>query len=259
MAEAMVMTETSSHYDAGFYAAQREGSLRSARSIVPLVIEFLRPASVVDVGCGVGTWLSIFREEGVEDLCGVDGDYVPRGSLLFPAEAFVAADLAGEVPIGRSFDLAVSVEVAEHIDAGHAGTFVKTLVSLAPAVLFSAAIPSQGGASHVNERWPSYWASLFATHGFQPLDLFRGRVWDNPDVEAFYAQNLLLYADPATKASITVAECPPLDIVHPRIWEAGRPPTLRQIVRGLPDAVRWSAQHHLGRVLRPRARSEVTR
>lgn len=241
------MSRASSHYDTGFYAAQREGSLRSARLIVPLVIECLRPASVVDVGCGVGTWLSIFREGGVMDVCGVDGDYVQRDSLLFPPEAFVAADLAGEVSLGRSFDLAVSVEVAEHIDASHAGTFVNTLVSLAPAVLFSAAIPGQGGANHVNERWPSYWATLFATHGFEPLDLFRGRVWDNLDVETFYAQNLLLYADPATRSTITVSECPPLDIVHPRIWEAGRPPTLRQIVRGLPNAIRWSAQHHLGR------------
>lgn len=245
---------TGAYYDEGFYAAQREGSLRSARSIVPLVIDALHPSSVVDVGCGVGTWLKVFREVGITDAWGIDGDYVGRKSLLFPEDAFVAADLAEGVSLDRTFDLAVSVEVAEHIDAEHAERFVGTLTSLSPAVLFSAAIPRQGGASHVNERWPSYWARIFAVHGYQPLDLFRGRIWDDPDVEAFYAQNLLLYADPGARAKITVPESPPLDIVHPRIWEAGRPPTLRQIVRGAPDALRWSARHHLGRVRRTAAR-----
>ncbi|MBW3556584.1 MAG: class I SAM-dependent methyltransferase [Actinobacteria bacterium] len=239
---------TGAHYDEGFYAAQREGSLRSARSIVPLVIDALHPSSVVDVGCGVGTWVKVFREGGISDAWGIDGDYVSRDSLLFPEDAFIAADLADGVSLARTFDLAVSVEVAEHIEAERAERFVGTLTSLSPAVLFSAAIPRQGGASHVNERWPSYWARIFAAHGYQPLDLFRGRIWDDPNVEAFYAQNLLLYADPGARAKITVPECPPLDIVHPRIWEAGRPPTLRQIVQGAPEALRWSARHHLGRV-----------
>lgn len=251
------MTGTDTHYDDGFYVAQRQGSLLSARSIVPLVIEYLHPASVVDVGCGVGTWLSVFREAGVTDVCGIDGDYVRRDALLFPEEAFLAADLARGVSLDRRFDLAVCVEVAEHLEDEHAERFVRSLVTLAPAVLFSAAIPMQGGANHVNERWQSYWAGLFAGCGYRPLDLFRGRVWNDPSVEAFYAQNLLLYVDPATRAGLTVPECPPLDIVHPRIWEAGRPPTLGQIVRGLPDAIRWSARHHLGRARRrggPRGR-----
>lgn len=243
------------HYDDGFYAAQREGSLRSAQSIVPLVVDCLQPTSVVDVGCGVGTWLSVFRDAGISDVCGIDGDHVRRDALLVPEDAFLAADLAGGVSLGRTFDLAVSVEVAEHIDAEHAGTFVESLVALAPAVLFSAAIPQQGGASHVNERWPSYWAGLFASHGYQPLDLFRGRIWDDPNVEAFYAQNLLLFADADARARVTVPECPPLDVVHPRLWEAGRPPTLRQIVQGLPDALRWSVRHHLGRLRRGTAGS----
>lgn len=244
----MTRSRAHHHYDDGFYAAQREGSLRSAQSIVPLVIDHLRPTSVVDVGCGVGTWLRVFLDAGITDVCGIDGDHVRRDALLFPERAFVAADLAHGVSLDRTFDLAVSVEVAEHIEAEHAGAFVGSLVALAPAVLFSAAIPHQGGADHINERWQSYWASIFASYGYQPLDLYRGRIWDDPNVEAFYAQNLLLYVEDDSRARITVSECPPFDVVHPRLWEAGRPPTLRQIVRGLPDAVRWSVRHRLGRL-----------
>ena len=246
------MMESGSHYDDGFYAAQREGSLLSARSIVPLVIECLHPSSVVDVGCGVGTWLSVFRAAGVTDVRGIDGDHVRRDALLFPVEAFTAADLDQRVTLDRKFDLAVSVEVAEHIDPAHAEEFVKTLVSLAPAVVFSAAIPGQGGANHVNERWQSYWAGLFASHDYGPVDILRGRVWNDPNVEAFYAQNLLLYVHRNIRAKVSVLECPPIDIVHPRIWEAGRQPTLREIVQGLPNAIRWSAQYHLGRARRGR-------
>lgn len=234
------------HYGEGFYAAQRAGSVRSARSIMPMVIEYLHPSSAVDVGCGVGTWLSVLRESGVSDVCGIDGDHVRRDALLIPEELFVAADLTRGVSLNRTFDLAISVEVAEHLPATHAEGFVKTLVSLAPAVLFSAAIPGQGGAHHVNERWQSHWAELFRAWDYEPLDLFRGRIWNDPNVEAFYAQNLLLYVEPGARARITASECPPLDVVHPRLWEAGRPPTLRQIAQGLPDAIRWSARHHLG-------------
>ena len=49
-------------YAEQFYAEQREGSLCSAREVVPLILELVNPRSVVDVGCGVGTWLSVFVE-----------------------------------------------------------------------------------------------------------------------------------------------------------------------------------------------------
>lgn len=65
---------TGAHYDDGFYAAQRDGSVRSARAIVPLALDALHPSSFVDVGCGVGGWLEVFREGGVTDTGGIDGD-----------------------------------------------------------------------------------------------------------------------------------------------------------------------------------------
>jgi hypothetical protein len=117
----------------------------------------------------------------------------------------------------------VSVEVAEHLPADCAATFVATLTSLAPAVLFSAAIPFQGGTHHVNEQWPDYWAGLFKQRDYEVVDCLRDRIWDNDSVEWWYAQNLLLFAGPTALARYprlrqererTVVSR--LSLVHPR-------------------------------------------
>ncbi len=242
------------HYDPAFFHAWQPGSARSARVIVPLVVDLLRPGSVVDVGCGIGAWLSVFKEYGVEDVVGVDGDYVDRAELLVDPRRFVAHDLEEPLHLQRSFDLAVSLEVAEHLRPEAAETFVESLVRLAPVVLFSAAVPEQGGADHRNEQWPEYWAELFARHSYEPVDCVRRRVWSNPDVEVWYAQNTLLYVERSALARHERLACEPrpehgaLALVHPRAYlsalaDAPWRLTTRTLLAALPRAVvrtiRW--------------------
>lgn len=83
----------------------------------------------------------------------------------------------------RSFDLACALEVAEHLPADVANQFVALLVNAAPVEVFSAAIPRQGGKGHVNEQWPTYWASLFANHGYMAVDCIRPAVYGNEHVD----------------------------------------------------------------------------
>ena len=113
--------------------------------MVPLVLQLLPVRSVVDVGCGDGSWLVVFRKLGVKEILGIDGEYVDPGLLQIPQDCFQAFDLAKPFSLGRVFDLAVSLEVAEHLPAECAPGFVECLTRLAPSVLFSAAIPFQGG------------------------------------------------------------------------------------------------------------------
>lgn len=181
-------------YTGQFYANQSEGSLRSARVVVPLVMDMIRPKSVVDVGCGVGTWLAAFSENGVGKVLGLDGDYVDTSKLLIQKENFRPTDLSRPFSINERFDLAVSLEVAEHLPGSSAEDFVKTLVTLAPVVMFSAAIPLQGGTNHINEQWPHYWANIFGSFNYRMLDGLRGRIWQDPAVEWCYRQNLFLFA-----------------------------------------------------------------
>jgi len=183
-------------YSKAFFEDQIPGSLRSAEVVVPLVLEILgkKTKRVIDVGCGSGAWLSVFRKHGVRDVWGVDGVHVAKRMLMIPRERFITADLRKPLNQVRGrFDLVVSLEVAEHIPENRAEAFVNSLTRLSPVVLFSAAIPFQGGHHHVNEKWPDYWAGLFARKGFIPVDCIRKKIWDNNEVEFWYAQNILLF------------------------------------------------------------------
>ena len=181
-------------YTEEFYEIVREGSKESAKEIIPIVFEFIQPKSVIDVGCGVGTWLSVFQAHGVEDVWGIDGDYVDKNTLEIPKEKFLTIDLKSPFKLNRQFDLVVSLEVGEHLPQECAETFVESLTQLAPVILFSAAIPFQGGTDHVNEQWQDYWVKNFQNKGYVSIDCIRNRVWENERVEFWYAQNMLVFA-----------------------------------------------------------------
>jgi hypothetical protein len=164
--------------------------------VIPALIDILGapPASVLDVGCGVGTWLRAWQDEGVSDVLGIDGDYVSRSGLLVPIDQFEARNLAEGFDLGRTFELVQSLEVAEHIPPPAAETFVDSLVRHGDTVLFSAAVPAQSGKGHVNERLPSYWARHFRSRGYELCDVVRWRIWDRSDIGVDYRQNLLIFA-----------------------------------------------------------------
>ena len=205
-------------YDQDFYEFIRDGSRRSAEIIVPLITSILHPESVLDVGCGQGIWLKEFARNGVDDIRGVDGDYVSTNELVIRPEQFTAVNLERGLDLGRRFDFAMSLEVAEHLCADVADSFVASLVRHSTCVLFSAAIPEQGGTSHVNEQWASYWMEKFATHRYRPWD-FRAMLWNNPQIDHWYAQNMLLFVkegvDGDFPALAEIAGRQPLDLVHP--------------------------------------------
>lgn len=213
------------NYNQLFYAVQSDRSGRSAQEVVGLVNELLRPDSVVDVGCGIGAWLAEWRRQGVVDVLGIDGDWVDRGMLKIPEDQFVAHDLSRPYHSGRSFDLVMSLEVAEHLDPEDADTFVDLLTSLGPVVLFSAAIPNQGGQHHVNERWQGDWARDFEQRGYLAVDCVRPQIWDNQNVQVWYRQNIVLYVkkdaladNPVLRELQASREGSPISVVHPDLY-----------------------------------------
>ena len=201
----------------------RKGALTSAKHIVPIVLELIHPKSVVDVGCGTGEFLYTFKEHGVGDILGIDGEWVSRKKLRISEAFFLSADVEKPLKVDKKFDLVVSLEVAEHLRESSARTFVETLTRLGPVILFSAAIPFQGGTHHVNEQWPEYWVNFFQERGYLPIDCIRKKIWNNTEVSFWYAQNTLLFVegeylktnkrlkDEFTKTSDLV-----LSLVHPK-------------------------------------------
>lgn len=185
---------TVSGYDEQFYSSSAADLGRtSAAAVAGMVHEIVRPSSMVDFGCGNGAWVKAFAELGVDDHTGIDGPWVDREWLEFDAGRFQERDLAAGVSLDRTFDLAMSVEVAEHLPGASADRFVATLTEAAPVVLFSAAIPFQGGTGHVNEQWPAYWAAKFEDRGYVAVDALRPKIWERDDIAYYYRQNITFF------------------------------------------------------------------
>lgn len=211
-------------YDEKFYENRNE-TLHSAIIIVPLLQKMLKIESVVDVGCGPAEWLGVFARNGVTSVLGLDGEWVDKKILKIPQDKFISTDLKKPIVIDRTFDLAMSLEVAEHLPATVADQFVDSLTRLAPIVLFSAAIPLQGGSYHINEQWPKYWCNLFAARRFVGVDCLRSKIWNNKDVCWWYSQNMILFVRhdvldlyPEVKVEYERNEKEVLPLIHPRLF-----------------------------------------
>jgi SAM-dependent methyltransferase len=224
-------------YNAKFYR-QLEATRHSAGEILPIVIELLKPSSMVDFGCGAGQWLAAALELGIADILGIEGEWISAADLAIPREKLLIHDLTSPLDLGRRFDLALSLEVAEHLPPSQARIFVKGLTDAADRVLFSAAIPFQGGRNHQNEQWPQYWAGLFSDFGYGCYDVIRPRVWENTRIVWYYAQNCLLFARPDSVGGLGSSTLP-LALVHPAAWrtQAEKWNSPGKLLERLPKAV----------------------
>ncbi|MCI0599714.1 MAG: methyltransferase domain-containing protein [Beijerinckiaceae bacterium] len=208
-------------YSESFFVGQQDGSISAAQVVVPIVLSLFPCRSVVDVGCGVGGWLKEFERRGISDYLGVDGDYVPRRMLKIPEDRFLPLDFEKVTDLGRCVDLACSLEVAEHLPASRAKPFIALLVKAAPVVLFSAATPHSGGLGHLNEQLQSYWARLFAEHGYIALDPIRPVIFGDSRVQWWYRQNIIVYCMPEYRPQgcAVVTSSYELDRIDPELLE----------------------------------------
>ena len=179
-------------YGDGFYAFLATFAVASAECVVPIVLEATGGRSIADFGCGHGAWLNVWQRAGL-DVQGVDGPYVDQSKLLIDPMAFKAADLSLPINLGRRFDLVQSLETAEHLPKSSAATFVASLTAHSNYVLFSAAVPGQGGEHHINEQSPEFWRRIFRAHNFVAVDLIRPAVSRNRNVQIWYRCNTILY------------------------------------------------------------------
>ncbi len=181
-------------YNAAFYKSITNTSYSSAKHILAMVMEKCQVASVLDVGCGVASWLKGYEQlTGKKDYIGADGSYVNEKQLLIPAEKFKKVDLKQPLDLQRQFDLVISMEVAEHIEEPYADIFIDSLVRHSDKILFSAALPGQDGTYHVNEQFPEYWAEKFLRRGYVCIDFIRDEIWNDRSVEVWYRQNTLFF------------------------------------------------------------------
>lgn len=214
-------------YGHDFYNSQIYGSLQSAQVYLYHLFSIWGvPESVADLGCGRGAWLATCRDLGVRRTVGFDGDWNSQEDMLDRNIEFHPVNLEMEFPLTETFDLAISLEVAEHLQPESSDAFVESLARLSGAVLFSAAFIGQPGANHINNRLHSFWASKFLARGYLPFDLFRPVFWNDDRVEPCYRQNTFIYVKPghslhsalvslgyASGTELTLMDC-----VHPAVY-----------------------------------------
>ena len=193
-------------YNAAFFEYVTDESLQSARVMLPWVLERTKAKSVIDVGCGSGAWASVAKAHG----CTVRGtdNFVPEDHLLIDPAEFSRQDLTRSFDC-EGYDLAICLEVGEHLPVSVSQGLVAGLCS-AKAVFFGAAVPGQGGVDHITERWQSYWAALFADHGYTGDCRVRWQFWDDKRVAVYYRQNVAIYT-PGSGSGV-------FDVVHPEMW-----------------------------------------
>lgn len=216
-------------YSQDFYQYIDSGSRSSARTIAALIRNEIKINSLLDVGAGHGAWAAEWKAAGVAEVIAVDGHYVNVAQLAVPVESFVSHDLSQPLDLRRKFDLVQSLEVAEHLLEEHSDGFVDSLICHGDVVLFSAAVPHQGGEHHVNEQPPEYWRQKFAERGFEVFDWLRPEIAMNREVKAWYRFNSFIYANAEGRkrlsSSILRSQIPagvPLQIGGNLAWTARR-------------------------------------
>lgn len=210
-------------------------SVEGPRSVFTQVLQGHLPSSVLDIGCGTGTWVRAALDAGVSDVIGVDGVQIPPEQLLFPHERFLVRDLTAPLDLGRRFDAAICLEVGEHLERAYANTLVRTLTTHSDCVVFSAAAPGQNGQHHVNCEAIGEWQKRFNDAGFVCDDEVRWRLWDVAALEPWYRQNMFV----ARKCPEQASREPRLkSVIHPAMLRYFTVPVVSDIEHGSMSA-KW--------------------
>lgn len=196
-------------FDAFFYDRWSEDAEKSSLIMLNLLKNYSNFESVVDVGAGTGAWLKSAYRLGATQLLGIEGVWVKNLPRYRYAE-YLFADLNSGINLTKKYDLAICVEVAEHLNHDRGKSLVDDICKLSKIVIFGAALPRQLGDGHINCRNQEYWITLFKFNGFKCYDLFRTKLWHNGEVLSWYRQNTFLYVSEETSTAFDEVPAPSL-------------------------------------------------
>lgn len=234
-------------YTNSFFQNRKQNALKSAQQICPVIYRQFQPQSIIDLGCGTGEYLKVFSDLGCKTVLGVDGDYIRRDMLAIEQKNFIAFDLRERFSIADRFDIAMSVEVAEHLPLDRARSFVEDLTQLSDIVLFSAATSHQGGTDHINEQPISFWINLFEEKGYLPFDMIRSFFWDElEEGSQFLKRNGVIFIRASSPATRNMEEPPKInryDVIGTKVHNLSLK-ALRDYYSALQEGKDWLEQQY---------------
>jgi trans-aconitate methyltransferase len=154
-------------YDAGYYQNIDDSNRDHFDLLAKTLIKVFKPQTVVDVGCGSGGIGQALLAHGAGAVHGFDfsSDSITVAQAKLTSARQLDVTKAEAIP--ATGDLCLCTEVAEHLPPKFGPHLVNLLARVAPAVVFTAAHPGQGGHLHVNLRPRDYWIELFEQAGLR--------------------------------------------------------------------------------------------
>lgn len=201
----------------------------AATMVFNILDRLLSIDSVLDLGCGIGTWMQAALVKPEREVLGIEIEEFAPEQLLVAPQTIINATLDREIELHRRFDLVLCLETAEHVAPECAANLVSNCVRHSDVVLFSAAIPGQGGLHHVNEQPPEYWQELFDKYDYEVIDIIRPLIWCDTEIPAWYRQNMLLF--------VNRRACSTLEHLRREVSQTAIP-----LHRAHPDLFQWQSQ-----------------
>jgi hypothetical protein len=170
--------------------------VQSALKCLRLIRPFVDFESVVVFGCGVGAWLEACRQLGARNLLGFEGEWISKTETVVPRDLIRVRDLSsGVIDLQKRYTLAMTIEVAEHLPEQAADGFCESLVRASDYILFSAAIPKQGGVGHINEQPLPYWVEKFWRLRYIPIEPIRPYIARDRTILPWLRQNIVMFVN----------------------------------------------------------------
>jgi SAM-dependent methyltransferase len=178
------------------HVADQEARIASALKCLKLIRPLVNFEKVVDFGCGIGAWLHAAKILGASSVTGIEGEWIRETDTLIDKDLIRIVDLAKEtLDLKKEFDLALTIEVGEHLPENAANGFCQSLTSASSYILFSAAVPGQTGLGHCNEQPLPYWVEKFWRLGYVPIEPIRPYIATDTSIFSWLRRNLIMFVD----------------------------------------------------------------
>lgn len=154
-------------YDTSYYKQINLEEAEQATRLAKILMWVYAPKSVLDIGSATGLYLKPFADAGLV-ISGVDysASAIAKEVLQVPRKSIRIVDITKQ-SIATSADLALCIEVLEHIPATGTKAAITHIAETSNTIFFSAAQPGQGGVGHINTQPKEYWEAFFTGEGFR--------------------------------------------------------------------------------------------